>query len=299
MAMLLVTAGAAPLVAAAAETTTTEQGPDIAPGERLAGVVGVEGSELRSDMERRVFGHRMAAADSNASKAEIIATEVTALQQRLEELRDRKAALKAALANGSITHGEYAARMAELVADERALTRMLNVTAEAAHGLPEDVLRANGVNVSAIQELRENAANLTGPAVADIARQIAGPPADRGNASDRGNDSGQAPVSAAIAQAQSAVEVAETQVANAADRAANETETLEAAREKLETAKEKLDAARDAADAGNAAQARSLAEQAMELAREAAALAREVAPAGSDSETATTTTTGTETTTAG
>lgn len=290
--LLLVTAGAAPLVAAAAETTTTSQSSDVSPGERLAGVVGVQGTELRSDVERRAFGQRIAAAASNDSKANVIAAEVGDLEQRLEALQQRKATLEEALANGSITRGEYTARMAHLIAEERALTRMLNTTAEAAADLPADVLRANGVNVSAIQELRENARNLTGSAVAAIAREIAGPPDDRGNASDRGN--GQ-PASAVINQAESAIAVAESQVEQAADRVGNDNADLELAQEKLEDAKAKLEAAREAAADGEDETATSLAEEALQLAREAADLARDATPTQGGDQT--TTTDGSQTTT--
>lgn len=285
MTLLVVAAGVAPFVAAATETTTTGQASDISPGEQLAGVVGVQGTELRGDVERRAFGQRIAAAASNASKAEVIATEIAALEQRLETLEDRKATLEQALANGSITRGEYAARMAHLIAEERALTRMVNTTSTAADDLPADVLRENGVNVSAIQELRENARNLTGSAVADIARQIAGPPDDRGNASDRGNGS---PASATISQAASAIDVAETQIGHATDRVAADNSDLETAREKLDTARQKLEDARDAAADGDDAQAHSLAEEALQLAREAADLARNATPAGDGDATTTT-----------
>lgn len=293
IAVLVVAAGVAPLVAAATSHSPAE---DIQPGERLAGVVGVQGTELTSNMEQRTFGHRMAAANSNASKASVVAQTVENLEQRLAELEQRKATLEEALANGSITQGEFAARMAQLMAEERALTRMLNTTADAANGLPTDVLEANGVNVSAIQELRTNAQNLTGEEVSAIARQIAGPPDDVGPPTDRGNNS---TVTAAIHQAENAIQVAETRIDNAANRVAADNENLQTAQDKLDEAKAALSDARAAAAAGDTEEALALATEARDLARDAADLARQaVVDGGGEGEDGTTepptgTTTGT------
>jgi hypothetical protein len=79
---------------------------------------------------------------------------------------------------------------------------MANTTERAAEGLPADTLAANGVNVTALRQIRTRAQEMTGPEIAQIARQIAGPdvghrmgpPADRpgGPPDDRpgGSDNG-------------------------------------------------------------------------------------------------------------
>lgn len=275
--VVVVGAGIAPLVAAAAPATPTATGDGVQPGERLAGVVGVQGAELQSDMSTRTFAQRLGAANSNASKATIVATEVSALEDRLAALRERKATLDTAVDNGSISQGRYAAQMARLIAAEQALTRMLNVTADAAAGLPPGVLTEHGVNVSAIQELRRNASGLTGAAVSAIARQIAGPPRDPGNGSDRGA-AGRA--SGAIQRAEAAIATADQQVTAAAERVGEDNDQLETARERLESAREALADARDAADNGNYATARSLADDARSLAQAARDLARSATPGG-------------------
>jgi len=284
VAVFVVAAGIAPLVAAATADSSTAPATEVQPGERLAGVVGVEGTDLQGDLERRAFGQRMAAANSSAAKAGVVATEVAALEDRLAELRDRKAALEDAVDNGSMTQGEFAARMANLIAAERGMTTMLNETATAAADLPAEVLAAKDISVEAIETLKSEARNLTGAAVAAIAKEIAGPPDTPGNGSDRGSP---AQVTAAITQAEQAIEVADSHIAQASDRVGEENDDLETARDRLASARDTLAEARSAADAGDSDEAIALAEEAADLAREAATLARDATPTEGDTTTTT------------
>lgn len=146
----------------------------MAPGERMSGVVGSERAAVEGEVDARAFGQRVAAARSNASRANVVAGQLENLQGRLAELRAEKADLQAARENGSISQGQYRARLAQLRAEQRSLQRLANDTDAVAGGLPAETLRENGVNVSAIQTLRSNARNLTGPQVAEIARNISG-----------------------------------------------------------------------------------------------------------------------------
>jgi hypothetical protein len=152
----------------------------LSPGERLAGTVGVERAAVAGEIEGRAFGQRMAAADSNDSRAAIVAAQVGDLQTRLDELQAQRAALRAAYDNGSLSHGQFRARMAQLHAEQRALQWRANQTEHVAGQLPAETLQANGVNVTALNMVRSQAANLTGPQVAAMARSIAGPGAGHG-----------------------------------------------------------------------------------------------------------------------
>lgn len=177
--------GATPLAASAGPgdaqvTTGTNGSTELAPGERLAGVVGVERAAVEGEVASRTFGQRVAAAESSASRAAVVGTEFERLQDRLADLRAQRAQLDRAYENGSLSRGQYRARLAQLHARERAFQRLANRTASVARDLPADRLRENGVNVSAIRTLRSEAANLTGPETAAIARSIAGPSAGRG-----------------------------------------------------------------------------------------------------------------------
>lgn len=176
-------AGAAPLSAvsggggAPAAAATNDS---LAPGERLSGVVGAERAAVNGEVASRSFGQRIGAADSNDSRAAVVGDEIDSLQSRLADLRAQRDELQAAHENGSISQGEYRSRLAQLHAEQRALQRLANDTEAVAGQLPAETLEANGVNVTALQTIRTDAANLTGPEVAALARDISGPNAGQG-----------------------------------------------------------------------------------------------------------------------
>jgi hypothetical protein len=173
--------------AASAQTAANESNASVAPGERLSGVVGVGEAELEGEVESRAFGLAVARADSDEARADLIAQKVNESRERVENLSERREQLREARENGSISQGQYAARIAELAARSDNVQRTANDTANASEGLPAELLESKGVNASAIQQLRDNARNLTGQEVAEIARSIAG---ERPEQADRGADRG-------------------------------------------------------------------------------------------------------------
>ncbi|MCG1001966.1 MULTISPECIES: hypothetical protein [Halobacterium] len=172
----------------------TDNETETAPGAQLAGVVDVQAAEVEGEVERRSFGLQVAAAKSNASKASVVANQTQNLDQRLEDLRERKQELEAARENGNISTGRYRAEMAGLVARISTLQSMTNETAETARSLPEEALAERGVNVSALERLRTSASNLSGPEVAAIARSIAGAPGNNSTGPPFGNGMAGPPV---------------------------------------------------------------------------------------------------------
>lgn len=152
---------------------------DVAPGQRLAGVVGAGQAEFEGEIERRAYGLQYAQANSNASKAEIVQERLETVRQRLQTLEQREAALSEARENGSISEGEYQARVTALDARSQQLEQLANDSEVRARGLPDDVLASNGINVTEIRTLQQQAANLTGAEVSEIARNIAGPEVGR------------------------------------------------------------------------------------------------------------------------
>lgn len=169
-----VQAGAGPSGPEAGGADQVENGSEVAPGERMAGVVGAERASVESEVAVRAFDRRVATANSSRAKARVVGGQVANLQERLDELGAERAELERARENGTLSTGEYRARLAHLYAEERALQRLANRTERTARGLPAETLREQGVNVTAIQHLRANARNLTGPEVAAVARNIAG-----------------------------------------------------------------------------------------------------------------------------
>lgn len=187
--MLLVPA--AGVLAEETETETEADNETVAPGERLGGVVGVQAAEFDGEIERNAFRIALERADDNATKASHIAEKLNESEDRLAELDERKATLQEQRERGEITEGQYRARTAKLATETRTVEHQLNQSNATAAGLPEETLRANGVNTTAIGMLQANAGELRGGEIAEIARSIAGdrsgmvergPPGDRGPA---------------------------------------------------------------------------------------------------------------------
>ena len=187
-------AGSAPVSTGPAEQmdASNDSSEPAAPGARLAGVVAVQGAEVRSEIDGRAFGIRIDMADSNGSKAAVVADQVADVERRLDDLEARRQALEAARENGTVSRARYDAEVATLSARSFALNQQLARTAAVSATLPADVLSAHGVNASAIDALRTEARGLTGPEAAEIARSIAGPGAGLG-LSVAGNASGGPP----------------------------------------------------------------------------------------------------------
>lgn len=281
---------------------------NVTPGEQLSGVIGVHEAEFEGELERRTFGIQIAKAATNDSKARTVKSQLDSTQQRLDELKAEKARLQEARDNGNISEGRYNAEMAQLAVRTETIKQLSNDTEAQAGQLPSDILERNGVNVAAIQQLRQEAKNLSGPEVAEIARSIAGrdvrgpppgkapgsvgPPSDAGPPSDvgpqRGGNASEAENASqeadeAISQAESRVQAARDRVAQARDRV-NETNgsseavsALERAEAQLEQAVSALETARSARDAGNL-------EQAIEEANQAKSHADDASDAASDAQ---------------
>lgn len=184
--------------------TTTEnesavnESNEAPPGAMLAGSIGVQGSEMKGAIEQRAFGHQVRAAATNDSKAQVLNLTQERVQDRMTELEERKARLDAARDNGTISESQYRAQVSVIAAESEQIRTMANETERTAEQLPAETLRANGVDVTALEQLRDRAHNMTGPEVSEIARQIAGdhvgepmgPPENRPGGPQSGPQSG-------------------------------------------------------------------------------------------------------------
>ena len=175
VALLVVSLAGMGGVAVAQDDAADESEMDVEPGERLTGVINVVGAEIDGEIAERGFGLSVAEAASNDSKAAIVAEQRVDVEDRLDRVEQRQHELNAALEAGEISDGQYAAEMAQLEAERASAERLANQSAAVAGELPEDVLAEHGINVTAIDELRERADELSGEEVAAIAQEIAGP----------------------------------------------------------------------------------------------------------------------------
>lgn len=260
--VLVVSAAGAPLAGATPAVNGTEESNDVAPGERLSGVVDVQGAELEGDLDGRAFGIRVAEAATEGAKADVVAEQVRDVEERLDELEERKAELEEKRAAGEISRGEYEAEVATIAVEARTAERLADASAEEASELPAEALEERGVDVESIQTLKAEASDLTGQEVAAIARSIAGndvgaPVGGPEHADQRqpGSDAPDDDRDATIERAIAAIERAEERIAQAERRVDAEngdaTDALEEARNDLEAARTALDDAKDAREAGD------------------------------------------------
>ena len=180
--MVVVGMVAVPAVGAVAQQNSENDVDETSPGERLSGVVGVQQAELDGEIERNAFTIALERADDNATKASHIAEKLNETEARLSELDERKAELDEQRANGDITEGQYRAQTAKMATEVETQKQQLNQSNATASELPAETLEENGVNVTAIGTLMDNANELSGDEVSEIARSIAG---DRSGVVDR------------------------------------------------------------------------------------------------------------------
>lgn len=151
--------------------------PGVAPGERLMGSVGVQQAELSAEVEERAFGLHLTNVlldGDEAATAALIAENVEEQSNRLAELEQRLATLEEQHEAGEVSTGQYRAEVAKLEVERHSIVRTLNASVDVADGLPVELLEEHGVNTAAILELQENASDLGGENVREIARSIAG-----------------------------------------------------------------------------------------------------------------------------
>lgn len=171
------------------ETEAADVSAETAPGERLAGVVGVGEAELDGELDKRGFGLQVANASSEQAQADVVADRLVDVEQRLDELEQRKADLDQQREAGEISQGKYNAEVARLAAQTETVKQLSNQSAGYAQQIDpaifEERLSERNVDVDAIQTLSERANELGGPEVAEIARGIAGPNVGQTPADDR------------------------------------------------------------------------------------------------------------------
>lgn len=167
--------GSASGAAQAANNTTNDS---TSLGASISGFMQTSEANAEGEVDDEVFRGRFAGA-SNESRRVLVAARGEELENRLERLRAQRAELLDG--TGNLTVGERA-RAARLLAEIDSLHTAINTTDEAA--------AEAGVNATRLSRLRENASDLDGPEVAELARGLAGhgPPEDRGPDRDTENN---------------------------------------------------------------------------------------------------------------
>lgn len=167
-------AGTASIAFAQDDSDDADDGDDVTPGEHMSGVVGVQNAEFGGELAERGLRIGLEQADSNASKADIIQAHLEEVEQRIDDLETHKQDLSEAREGGDISVGQYNAAIAALETERATAERIAHQSQHAAEQLPRDLLEERGIDVEAIDELRERANELGGDEVSDIAQGIAG-----------------------------------------------------------------------------------------------------------------------------
>ena len=128
------------------ETATNASGAaEVAPGERMAGVLGVSEAELSGEIASRSFGSSVAAARTNRTKAAAVGEQIDDVRDRLASMRERRQRLDAARENGTISEGRYRAEMATLTADIRDDLKSAGVAPDDRRAAVRAVVRSDAV----------------------------------------------------------------------------------------------------------------------------------------------------------
>ncbi|PCR92209.1 hypothetical protein [Natrinema ejinorense] len=192
-ALLVVAMVAVPIAAASVVSSGAVQDdpePDdgaesIEPGEQLSAAVGVQNAELEGDVSERAFGIRIATAESNETKATVVAEQFAESERRLGTLEARLAELNESRTAGELSEGRYRAEVAKTVAEMRTIERQAALAERTAVELPDGAFADRGVDRESIRTLRERAGELGGPETAAVARSIAGDDVGRSVGADR------------------------------------------------------------------------------------------------------------------
>lgn len=169
--------GGPPGVAGEPATVEEPAANDTAMGDKVSSFMhassGGTDEEVRSGMWN-------AAYESASNRSAVVDDRTRDIESRLDRLEAEKRELVAARENGTIGEAAYRARMSAVVSRMAALNRSIDET--------ERQARASGVDGAKVDRLRERASNMSGPAVAETARTMAGgPPTDvPGAPADRG-----------------------------------------------------------------------------------------------------------------
>ena len=192
------TAGS-PVGLAAAQDDTTEPnetmvGPesdenateaDFRPGERLSGVIGVQNAEISGEVDARSFEVAIDRATTDEERAAVVAERLSRTEARASDIAQRQQTLRERRNAGELSHGAYAARMAETAARAESVAHESNRSADVARELPAAVRTANGLDEDRLETVQNQARELRGPEAAAIARDVGGPTIGGPMAGDR------------------------------------------------------------------------------------------------------------------
>ncbi|WP_440988778.1 hypothetical protein [Haloarchaeobius baliensis] len=127
-------------------------------------------ADANGEVDSRMWGAAFNGSGDNATRTRLVEGRTTALEARLEALQEQRQRLQER--RDEMSRVAYRAQLASLTSRLAALGSALNQT--------EDAARETGVNTTQLDRIRQNASELTGPEIAEMARELGagGPPED-------------------------------------------------------------------------------------------------------------------------
>lgn len=143
-----------------AATGNEPSGDNRTAGQRAVGVVGVQEASVSGAVERARFERDFGAAETDAARATTVGAYLNRSRGRLDAVERRYRRLETARDNGSMSDGEYEARIARLGMQAETVRRLSADLADAAAGLPADVRREYDVEPARIRRVETRAGEL-------------------------------------------------------------------------------------------------------------------------------------------
>lgn len=169
LAALVVVVAGVPAVGGSAPRA--QQGADTSnatAGERLAGAFAVHGTELSGEVEQRALSVSLNRTTDATARASVLSSQVSTVQIRLATLERRQEQLATVHERGEISDHAYRVRAAQLAAQVRVLSTLVENTEQAAARLPESIREGRGLDETTFDSLRNRTARLRENITTDV-----------------------------------------------------------------------------------------------------------------------------------
>ena len=178
-------------VTTSSPTTSTAQqsagGTDAALGNRISAFMQSNAAETSGAVESGMWATTFDNATNRSVKQRLVTGHVDALQNRLDEIRDRKQRLVERREAGEISRLKYESEMSGVIGRYNALVNAINETERRAE--------STGTNTSELAELRANSEKVAGSEMSAVARNLSGvdaPGLEKANRTGPGSTPGSA-----------------------------------------------------------------------------------------------------------
>lgn len=163
----------------------TEIPDEPALGHSISAMMSVNSEEVESAFDQYKADRAFERANSSEERAEIANELANESNEEIAEAREEAKEIRAEYENGEMSEAEYRSKQAELNASVEGEVELMNKTASE---VEDDPNASAAVDWGLIGQLQENASNMTGEQVSQIARNISDAPGALDNLEDKVNE---------------------------------------------------------------------------------------------------------------